>query len=124
MKTAYELLLDAPDAQVKRCQLAWKAIAAGDWQDAAHFLRNAAGEEGATPWAAEARALADACQGKANPNFDLNTLRRATDKYLEFRRAEYNHNGAIHQVALYFRDELGLNLVDATQLARDAAEDA
>lgn len=131
MKMAYELLLDAPDEQVKRCQLAWKAIAAGDWQDAAHFLRNAADEEGATQWAAEARALAEACQGKGNPDqlvgvnrFDLDTLRRATDKYLEFRRAEYNHNGAIHQVALYFRDEFGLNLVDATQLARDAAEDA
>ncbi|WP_259675303.1 hypothetical protein [Burkholderia pseudomallei] len=64
MKTAYELLLDAPDAQVKRCQLAWKAIAAGDWQDAAHFLRNAADEEGATPWSAEARSLAEACVKK------------------------------------------------------------
>ncbi|WP_321959594.1 hypothetical protein [Burkholderia cenocepacia] len=124
MKTAYELLLDAPAEQVKRCQLAWKAIAAGDWHDAAHFLRNAAGEEGATPWAAQAQALAEACQGKTNQQFDLDTLRRATDKYLEFRRAEYNHNGAIHQAALYFRDELGLNLVDAMQLARDAAQDA
>lgn len=66
-KTAYELLLDAPDAQVKRCQLAFKAIATGDWQDAAHFLRNAANEEGATPWAEEARALADACMKQVNP---------------------------------------------------------
>ncbi|MDR8093111.1 hypothetical protein KPB05_37275 [Burkholderia gladioli] len=64
MKTAYELLLDAPDAQVKRCQLTWKAIAAGEWQDAEHFLRNAADEEGATPWAAEARSLAAACAKK------------------------------------------------------------
>ncbi|MCS6428106.1 hypothetical protein [Burkholderia thailandensis] len=124
MKTAYELLLDAPDQQVKRCQLAWKAIAVGEWQDAAHFFRNAAEEEGTTPWAAEARALAEACQGRVNPKFDLGTLRRATDKYLEFRRAEYNHNGAVHQAALYFRDELGLDLVDAMQLVRDAAQDA
>lgn len=62
MKNAYELLLDAPDAQVKRCQLAFKAIAAGDWQDATDFLRNAAKEEAGTLWANEATALADACQ--------------------------------------------------------------
>ncbi|MWA16567.1 hypothetical protein [Burkholderia pseudomallei] len=61
MQTAYDLLLAAPDEQVKRCQLAWKAIAAGEWDDAAHYLRNAADEEGSTPWAAEARALAAAC---------------------------------------------------------------
>ncbi|MCB4349596.1 hypothetical protein LA345_37940 (plasmid) [Burkholderia vietnamiensis] len=66
MTTAYDLLLDAPDTQVKRCQLAWKAIAVGNWRDAAHFLLNAAAEEGATAWATEARALAEACQVKAN----------------------------------------------------------
>lgn len=64
MKTAYDLLLDAPDDQVTRCRLAWKAVAAGDWQDAAHFLRNAAHEAGATAWAADARALAEACAAK------------------------------------------------------------
>ncbi|WP_081075067.1 hypothetical protein [Burkholderia stagnalis] len=64
MKTAYELLLDAPDEQVTRCQLAWRAIAAGEWHDAACYLRNAANEEGATPWAAEARDLAAACAAK------------------------------------------------------------
>lgn len=68
MKNAYELLLDAPDAQVKRCQLAFKAIAAGEWQDAAGFLRNAAKEEGSTLWANEAIALADACQKRVNPH--------------------------------------------------------
>ncbi|QPB08670.1 hypothetical protein KB681_gp42 [Burkholderia phage Mica] len=67
MKTAYELLLDAPDEQIKRLQLALKAIAAGEWQDAAHFLRNAADEEGATAWGAEARALAEACMKQINP---------------------------------------------------------
>ncbi|MDA0561693.1 hypothetical protein [Burkholderia pseudomallei] len=79
MKTAYELLLDAPDAQVKRCQLAWKAIAAGDWQDAAHFLRNAADEEGATPWSAEARSLADARMKQVNP-YQLVATNAATAK--------------------------------------------
>lgn len=67
MKTAYELLLDAPDAQIKRSQLAFKAIAAGKWSDAAHFLNNAAREEEGTPWAKEARALADACLTHVNP---------------------------------------------------------
>lgn len=65
MKTAYDLLLDAPDDQVTRCRLAWKAVAAGDWQDAAHFLRNAADEAGATSWAADARALAEAFAAKS-----------------------------------------------------------
>ncbi|MBJ9672435.1 hypothetical protein I5693_33265 [Burkholderia cenocepacia] len=64
MKTACDLLLDAPDDQVTRCRLAWKAVAAGDWQDAAHFLRNAANEAGATSWAADARAQAEACAAK------------------------------------------------------------
>ena len=62
MKTAYDLLLDAPDAQVARCQIAYRAIADGDWQQAAHHLRNAAQEEIGTAWAEEAQELADACQ--------------------------------------------------------------
>ncbi|WDD90310.1 hypothetical protein Bsp3421_000135 (plasmid) [Burkholderia sp. FERM BP-3421] len=65
MKTAYELLLDAPDEQVTRCQLAWRSMVAGEWQDAAHCLRNAAAEAGATRWAADARAVAEACAAKA-----------------------------------------------------------
>jgi hypothetical protein len=66
-KTAYDLLLNAPDEQVKRCQLAWKAIAKGEWVDAAHYLRNAANEEGNTEWAQEARAMSDACMKQVNP---------------------------------------------------------
>lgn len=77
MKNAYELLLDAPDAQVKRCQLAFKAIAAGEWQDAADFLRNAAKEETDTLWANEAIALADACQKHVNPNGPVATNEKA-----------------------------------------------
>jgi predicted secreted protein len=65
-KTAHDLLLEAPDEQVKRCQLAWKAVAAGDWLDAAHYLRNAANEEGNTDWAMEARALADTCMNQVD----------------------------------------------------------
>lgn len=56
-QTAYDLLLSAPDEQVKRCQLAWNSIAAGDWADAASFLRNAADEEGDTEWSRAARAM-------------------------------------------------------------------
>ncbi|WP_175924560.1 hypothetical protein [Burkholderia latens] len=66
MKTAYDLLLDAPDDQVTRCRLAWKAVAAGDWQDAAHFLRYAADEAGATAWASDARALAEAFAARSD----------------------------------------------------------
>lgn len=65
-KTAYDLLLEAPDGQITRCRLAWKSIASGEWADAAHYLRNAAAEEGKTEWAAEARALADICMRRLN----------------------------------------------------------
>lgn len=61
---------------------------------------------------------------EATVQFDLETLRRATDKYIDFRREGYGHHGAIHQAALFFRDEFGLGLIEASQLARDAAEDA
>lgn len=67
MKTAYELLLDSPDNQVTRMQLVFKAVAAGEWKDAMHFLRNAAREESGTLWALEAAAFADACEKQINP---------------------------------------------------------
>ncbi|MCQ9618359.1 hypothetical protein L1889_18135 [Paenalcaligenes niemegkensis] len=66
MKTAYDLLLGAPDAQVTRCQIAYRAIADGDWRQATHHLQNAAQEENGTAWAKEAQELADACQ-RRNP---------------------------------------------------------
>lgn len=61
MKTAYELLMTAPDSQVKRAQIAFTAVANGLWLDAAHSLRNAANEE-TGEWAAEARELAEHCE--------------------------------------------------------------
>ncbi|ODP35151.1 hypothetical protein A9762_11520 [Pandoraea sp. ISTKB] len=64
-KTAYDLLLSAPDAQVKRCQLAWRSIAEGEWADAAHFLRNAADEEGDTDWGRNARATSEVLEKRA-----------------------------------------------------------
>lgn len=57
-------LLGAPVGQVTRCCLTWKGSAAGDWQDAAHFLRSADDEDGVTPWATGARALTEACAAK------------------------------------------------------------
>lgn len=47
--TVDELLQSAPDDQVVRMQICWRAVAAGDWVEAAHSLRNAA-REGATEW--------------------------------------------------------------------------
>ena len=44
MKTAYDLLLEAPDSQVMRLKLAYLYIASGNFLDAAHFLENAAQE--------------------------------------------------------------------------------
>ena len=61
MKTAYELMMTAPDSQVKRVQIAFNAVADGRWLDAAHSLRNAANEE-IGQWANEARELAQHCE--------------------------------------------------------------
>ncbi|MDE4922718.1 hypothetical protein ACUXAV_004894 [Cupriavidus metallidurans] len=55
--------------------------------------------------------------------FTLEQLARATDKYLEYRKEGYSHDGAIHQGALYYRDN-GLSYAEATSLMRDAAQDA
>jgi hypothetical protein len=49
MSTANELLMSCPDDQIKRMQLVWKAVAAGEWKEAAHHLRNAA-SEGESSW--------------------------------------------------------------------------
>ena len=64
MITAYELLLVAPDSQTKRAQIAYKAIAAGRWLDAAYTLRNAAREEADEfgNWADYALELAKHCE--------------------------------------------------------------
>ena len=67
MITAYELLMTAPDSQVKRAQIAFKAIADGRWLDAAYTLRNAAREEANEigTWADDALALAEHCERMA-----------------------------------------------------------
>ncbi|WMD24009.1 hypothetical protein RAS12_30725 (plasmid) [Achromobacter seleniivolatilans] len=64
MRTAYDLLMTAPDDQITRCQLAHRAIGAGDWADAAHFLRNAARECAGQTWGQDAAALASFCQAR------------------------------------------------------------
>lgn len=60
MKNAIEILISAPDAQVKRCQLAVDAIAAGRWDDAERHLSNASSLELGI-WAAQASELAGYC---------------------------------------------------------------
>lgn len=57
MRTAYDLLMTAPDDQITRCRLAHTAIGAGEWADAAHFLRNAAREAAGTAWGQDAAVL-------------------------------------------------------------------
>lgn len=65
MKTAYDLLMSAPDSQVIRCQIVVRSIAAGDWSEAENKLLNAAREEGMSDWAYAARALANHCADMA-----------------------------------------------------------
>jgi len=62
MKTAYDLLIAAPDSQVVRSQIVFKALANGLWLDAAFALRNAANEESSGEWADDSRELAEYCE--------------------------------------------------------------
>jgi hypothetical protein len=63
MKTAYDLLMTAPDDQIVRMRLAWKAIADGDWIEAEAKLRNAALEsEG--QFSVDCLSLADHCKAQ------------------------------------------------------------
>lgn len=57
--SAYDLLLSCPDSMTIRVRMALKAIAAGDWEDAARQLRNAA-RDGNTPY--HKRAFDLACE--------------------------------------------------------------
>lgn len=61
--SVYDLLTTAPDEQVTRLKLAWRDTAAGKWQDAAHWLRNAA-REGNTTWHDECAVMAVELEAK------------------------------------------------------------
>lgn len=61
-KPLYDVLMSAPDSQVKRCQLAYKAVGTGNWADAAHFMENAAREEGPGGWGDDAADVAAQCR--------------------------------------------------------------
>ncbi len=64
--TVYDLLMTAPDAQVTRCQIAFRAVADGRWSDAEFALRNAAKEEGRSDWAYRAEKMAAHCNDQAH----------------------------------------------------------
>lgn len=56
--TADSLLQSCPDDQITRMKLVWKAVAAGEWKDAANHLRNAA-IDGESSWHDRCDDLAD-----------------------------------------------------------------
>lgn len=63
MRTAYDILITAPAEQVTRCRLMYQAVIAGQWDDAAHYLHNAASETRSThpEWSYDAAELAEHC---------------------------------------------------------------
>lgn len=63
METALTLLDVAPEDQVVRIQIAYKAITSGQWADAASSLRNAARESDGK-FAADCEALARHCDNQ------------------------------------------------------------
>jgi hypothetical protein len=64
MKTAYDLLMTAPDEQIIRMRLAWQAVADGDWLEAEAKLRNAASETDGQ-FSIDCLALAEHCKAVA-----------------------------------------------------------
>lgn len=62
--TANSLLFSCPDDQITRMQIVWKSVAAGEWLEAAHHLRNAA-SEGETTWHDRCDMLADEYEANA-----------------------------------------------------------
>lgn len=63
--TVYDLLMECPDDQVTRLQIAHRAVAAGDWKEAAHSLRNAA-RDGSSDWHDQCAVLAVEFDAKAD----------------------------------------------------------
>lgn len=63
--TVYDLLMICPDDQITRLQIALRAVAAGDWDGAAHSLRNAA-KGGNSDWHDQCAVLAVEFQAKAS----------------------------------------------------------
>lgn len=94
MKTAYDLLMSAPDDQVTRCKIVMRAIIAGNWEDAA-FTLNAAANEATGEWAANAKALADHCRSYSSRPHSLLSPEHARD----FIQKQAPANGAIARAA-------------------------
>lgn len=61
MKSAIELLMTCPEDQIVRMRLVYRSILAGEWKEAAHYLRNAAAE-GDADWYCDALALSVYCE--------------------------------------------------------------
>ena len=61
--TVHDLLISCPDDQIVRLKSAWRDAAAGDWKEAAHWLRNAA-KDGYTAWHDECAVLAVELENK------------------------------------------------------------
>ena len=64
MKTVLELLDAAPDEQIKRMQIVFKSVAAGEWDDATFALSNAA-RETSGQFSADCVELAEFCKAAA-----------------------------------------------------------
>jgi hypothetical protein len=65
MKSALQLLVTAPDNEVRRMQLIFQSIADGDWNEAWFNLSNITITENSSParikWVEEAQELCDFC---------------------------------------------------------------
>ena len=78
MKSALQLLVSAPEREIKRMQIIFKEIAAGNWSEAAFHLSNITDNENDSSeyiaWKNEALELHDVCVAAskaANRNLNL-----------------------------------------------------
>lgn len=125
MKSAYDLLMSAPDEQAPLCKLALSAIARGNWAEAANLYRSAA-RGGCSLWFREAAELAAAFQIKAGCELSAEQRAAAINEAMlpEVCYSVLHHQEPGRRIVILKRGEAGYypTEYDRAELPLDALE--
>lgn len=113
MKSAYDMLMDAPDEYEVRCKLALRAIAEDCWAEAANHYRIIA-RDGGTVWHREAAELAVHCQLRTSDDFSAEQLAAAVNEAMlpEVCYAALSYQELGRRIVMVKRGEAGCYLTD------------
>lgn len=108
MKSAYDLLMTAPDEQATRCRIALEEIAQQRWAEAGKFYRYAA-SEGCTPWHKEAAEMAAHCDVRAGSSLKGDELAATINLAMlpDVCYAVLRHNAPGQRIVIIKRGESG-----------------